>query len=222
LTQAEQQAAEQLLLRSENLINWQMELWQSSLETLRERWSGTLSKQQEYLDKALQTGLTNALVNQSQQLEDVRTEFITAFQSASQFIAHQMVESRAALIEQHERGCEHVEQTWRQFRAEITQTRDEHARQLSLLTQTITAEVGGWQEHLAVCTKTISEQFEQLRTQGDVFLKLTENEAELVRLENRLAENLESVRVVESLEHTLLNLNAAVNLLTTRVKSKAA
>ena len=29
------------------MINWQMELWQTSLESLRERWSSTLSKQQE-------------------------------------------------------------------------------------------------------------------------------------------------------------------------------
>jgi hypothetical protein len=68
----------------------------------------------------------------------------------------------------------------------------------------------------------MSSQFQELRQQGDVFLKLTENESELVRLESRLAENLEAVKVVESLEHTLLNLNAAVNLLTTRAKSKAA
>ena len=221
LSQAEQQAAEQLLQRSESLINWQMDLWQTSLENLRERWSGTLSKQQEYLDKALQTGLTNALVDHSRQLEEVRTEFITAFQSASQIIGQQVMESRTVLAEQQQRGCEQIAATWQQFRIEITQTRDEHARQLALLTQAITAEVGGWQ-NLVTCTRTMSDQFQELRAQGDVFLKLTENESELVRLESRLAENLEAVRVVESLEHTLLNLNAAVNLLTTRVKSKAA
>ena len=222
ISMAEQQAAEQLLQRSESLINWQMELWQNSLENLRERWSGTLSKQQEYLDKALQTGLTNALADHSRQLEDVRTEFITAFQSASQSIGQQLMESRTVLAEQQQRGCELIAQTWQQFRTEITQTRDEHARQLALLTQAITAEVGGWQENLAGCTQTMANQFQELRVQGDVFLKLTENESELVRLESRLAENLEAVKVVESLEHTLLNLNAAVNLLTTRVKSKAA
>lgn len=222
LSMAEQQAAEQLLQRSESLINWQMDLWQKSLENLRERWSGTLSKQQEYLDKALQTGLTNALMDHSRQLEEVRTEFITAFQSASQIIGQQVMESRTVLVEQQQRGCDQVVQTWQQFRTEITETRDEHARQLALLTQAITAEVGGWQQHLATCTRTMSDQFQELRAQGDVFLKLTENESELVRLESRLAENLEAVRVVESLEHTLLNLNAAVNLLTARVKSKAA
>ena len=68
----------------------------------------------------------------------------------------------------------------------------------------------------------MSHQFQELRSQGQVFLKLSENESELIRIEHRLTENLEAVRVAESLEQTLLNLNAAVNLLTTRVKSKAA
>ena len=102
------------------------------------------------------------------------------------------------------------------------QTRDEHARQLALLTQVISAEVGGWQNQLESSTKTMSDQLQELRSQGQVFLKLSENESQLVRLENRLVENFESVRVVASLEETVMNLNAAVNLLTTRVKSKAA
>ena len=99
LTQAEQHAAEQLLIRSEGLINWQMELWQTSLETLRERWTGTLSKQQEYLDQALQTGLTNALVDHSRQLTEVRTEFLTAFESASLSIRRQLEIGRASCRE---------------------------------------------------------------------------------------------------------------------------
>ena len=219
---AEQQAADQLLTRSEGMITWQMELWQTSLESLRERWAGTMSKQQEYLDQALQSGLTNALVDHSQQMADVRSEFMTAFHSASTAIGQQLTEARTALAEQQRLGCEQIARTWDQFRSEIGQTRDEHMQQLASLTQAITAEVGGWQQQLHTSTDAMTKQFHELRQQGDVFLKLTENESELVRLESRLAENLEAVKVVESLEHTLLNLNAAVNLLTTRAKTKAA
>lgn len=222
LSLAEQQAAEELLKRSEGMITWQMELWQTSLESLRERWSGTLSKQQDYLDQALQTGLTNALVDHSQQMADVRSEFMTAFHSASTSIGQQLAEARSALAEQQRVGCEQIATTWNQFRTEIGQTRDEHTRQLASLTQAITEEVGAWQNQLETSTEAMAKQFQELRQQGDVFLKLTENESELVRLESRLAENLEAVKVVESLEHTLLNLNAAVNLLTARAKTKAA
>lgn len=222
LSHAEQQAAEQLLKRSEDMITWQMDLWQSSLESLRERWSGTMSRQQEYLDQALQAGLTNALVDHSRQMEEVRSEFMTAFQSASLHIGQQMTEARSALIEQQQIGCTQIATMWQQFQSELTQTRDEQVRQIALLTQAITAEVGGWQNQLHSSASVMSTQFEELRQQGNVFLKLTENESELVRLENRLAENLEAVKVVESLEQTLLNLNAAVNLLTARAKTKAA
>ena len=222
LSLAEQQAAEQLLTRSEAMITWQMDMWQSSLESLRERWSGTLSKQQEYLDQALQSGLANALADHSRQMSEVRSEFLTAFQAASASIGQQMAEARSTLIEQQRQGCEQIASTWLQFKEEISQTRDEHSRQLALLTQAIITEVGGWQNQLHSSTSVMSNQFEELRLQGNVFLKLTENESELVRLESRLAENLEAVKVVESLEHTLLNLNAAVNLLTTRAKAKAA
>lgn len=219
---AEQQAAEQLLVRSESMINLQMEMWQSSLEGLRDRWSSTLSKQQQYLDQALQTGLTNALVEHSRQLEDSRSEFVTAFRSASESIGLQLRESSSALIQRQQDGGELIAQTWKQFRSEITQTRDEHAKQLALLTHAISAEVGAWQDQLKNSTQSMSQQFNELRAQGEVFLKLTENESALIRLETRLADNLESVKVVDSLEQTLLNLNAAVNLLTSRVKSRAA
>lgn len=222
LSQAEQQAAEQLLKRSEDMITWQMDLWQTSLESLRERWSGTLSKQQEYLDQALQTGLTNALVDHSRQMEEVRSEFMSAFHLASTSIGQQLAEARSALVEQQQLGCERISSVWQQFHSELTQTRDEQVRQIALLTQAVTAEVGTWQNQLYSSTAAMSTQFEELRQQGNVFLKLTENESELVRLENRLAENLEAVKVVESLEQTLLNLNAAVNLLTARAKTKAA
>lgn len=219
---AEQQTANQMLACSEKMIQGQMSLWQASLENLRERWSSTLSQQQDALVQALQTGLSYALTDHSRQLEHSRSEFLTAFQQASESISTQLVESRSALIEQQQRGNEQIIQTWQQFRTEITKTRDEHARQLALLTQAIAAEVGAWQNQLQSSTELMSHQFQELRSQGEVFLKITENESELVRLEQRLAENLEAVRVVESLDFTLMNLNAAVNLLTSRVKSNAA
>lgn len=219
---AEQQAAEQLLTQCEGMIARQMEMWQTSLESLRERWSNTLSKQQGFLDQAFQTGLTNAIADHSHQLTESRSEFLTAFRATSESIGQQLAQSSSFLAEHQQRGCEQISQTWQQFRTEITKTRDEHARQLALLTQVITAEVGGWQNQLESSTQSMTLQLGELRTQGNVFLKLTESQTELVRLERRLAENLEAVRVVESLEDTLLNLNAAVHLLTTRVKSSKA
>ena len=80
----------------------------------------------------------------------------------------------------------------------------------------------GWSDRLELATRAMTDQLRELRDQGLMLLKITEGESELVRLEERLAQNLDSVRVADSLEETLLNLNAAVNLMTSRVKGKAA
>ena len=219
---AEQHAGGQLLAKTERLVTWQMELWQKSLEEMRDRWTTTLSQQQEQLNQALQAGLKNTLSDHSRQLSDLRTEFIAAFQISSNSISRQLAETSTILADHTHRGSEQIVRTWQQFRDEITRTRDEHTRQLALLTQAISAEVGGWQDQLGSNTQSMCQTFEELRQQGKVFLKISEQGSELNRLENRLAQNLESLRVVESLEQTLLNLNAAVNLLTARAKSKAA
>ena len=52
--------------------------------------------------------------------------------------------------------------------------------------------------------------------------RLAGQEAELIRLEDRLANNLQTVRVAESIEETMHSLNAAVHLLTARTNLKAA
>lgn len=219
---AEAQAAQQLLQRTEGMINWQMDLWQNSLEALRDRWTSTLSRQQEVLDQALQTGLTSTLADHAQQLAAARIEFVAAYQSASTTIANQVASSQTALIEQQDRCTSVIAETWQAFHQELTATRDAQGQQMSRLTQSISGEVEGWNERLHGATVAMTEQLIELRRQGETLLKITDGESELIRLEERLAQNLDSVRVVDTLEETLLNLNAAVNLLTSRVKSKAA
>jgi biopolymer transport protein ExbB/TolQ len=222
LASAEAQAAEQLLQKTEGMINWQMELWQSSLESLRDRWSSTLSRQQEVLDQAFQSGLTTALTDHAEQLAAARREFVSAYELSSATIAGQVAASQTALIEQQERSAALIAQTWQAFHGDLTTARDEHAQQMTHLTESLTGSVLGWSERLERATVAMTEQLIELRQQGATLLTLTENESELVRLEERLAHNLDTVRVVDSLEETLLNLNAAVNLMTSRVKGKAA
>ena len=49
----------------------------------------------------------------------------------------------------------------------------------------------------------MTDQLAELKQQGETLLRLTEQESELVRLEERLAHNLDSVRVIDTLEETL-------------------
>lgn len=222
LVVAEAEAAAHLLKRTEGMINWQMEMWQSSLESLRDRWTATLARQQEVLDQAFQSGLTTALSDHAEQLASARAEFVTAFEQSSATIARQVSESQASIVEQQDRSALLISETWKAFHADLTAMRDEQTQSITRLTDSLTGAAMGWSDRLEDATRGMTDQLKELRQQGTTLLKLTEQESELVRLEERLAQNLDSVRVVDTLEETLLNLNAAVNLMTARVKGKAA
>ena len=219
---AEAEAASQLLQRTEGMINWQMDLWQTSLESLRERWTSTLSRQQEVLDQALQSGLTSALQDHTQQLAAARQEFVTAYEQCSAAIIRQVAESQAAMIAQQEQSAAVISETWQSFHADLIAARDGQTLSMTRMTDSLTGATMGWSDRLEDATRAMTDQLKELREQGSTLLKLSEQESQLVRLEERLADNLDSVRVVDTLEETLLNLNAAVNLMTARVKGKAA
>lgn len=222
LATAEAEAAAQLLQRTEGMINWQMEIWQSSLESLRERWTSTLSRQQDLLDEAFQTGLTSALMDHSEQLAAARAEFVSAFEKSAAMIAGQVAESQQALLEQQDRSATLIAETWQAFHADLTAARDGQTQSMTRLTDSLTGAAMGWSDRLENATRAMGDQLQELRQHGSTLLKLSVQEGELIHLEDRLAQNLETVRVVDTLEQTLLNLNAAVNLMTARVKGKAA
>jgi len=222
LALAESQAADQLLKRTEGMITWQMELWQKSLESLRDRWSSTLSRQQDILDQALQSGLSATLGSHTEQLELARTEFVTAFEKASTRIAVQVESTGSSLIEQQERNAFLIAETWKAFHHDLSNAQATQKEQLADVTHSFSKEVESWNEQIHVATVAMTEQLVELHRQSEFLLKLTDGESELIRLQERLTQNLDSVRLVDSLEETLLNLNAAINLLTSRVKGKAA
>jgi len=222
LAEAETQAAAQLLSRTEGLITWQMELWQSSLEGLRERWSNMLTRQQEIVDEAFQSGLTTALTDHATQLAQVRTEFLSSLESATKALTQQFADSHQALAAQHTQSCELIASTWSTYQGELAAARTEQVQWLNRFTDSVSGATLGWTERLENATVAVTDQMRELRFQGELLRKLTEEESELVRLEERLAQNLDTLRVVDSFESTLLNLNAAINLMTTRVKGKAA
>jgi hypothetical protein len=222
LVGAEEEAAALLLQRTEGMINWQMELWQSSLESLRDRWTSALSRQQDLLETALQSGLTGSLSNHSEQLAATRTEFVKVLEQSSLTIAKQVAESQAAIIAQQDRSAMLIAETWQAFHSDLTAAREGQTLSMTRLTDSLTGAALGWSDRLEDATRGMADQLQELRQQGTTLLKLTEQESELVRLEKRLTQNLDSVRVVNTLEATLLSLNAAVSLMTARVKGKAA
>ena len=82
--------------------------------------------------------------------------------------------------------------------------------------------VASLQAELQECTRATSQQMSALQQQSELLLRIVGQEEELTRLQGLLSDNLQAVRVAETLEETLHNLNAAVHVLTARAKPKAA
>ncbi len=209
--EAEQQAADQLLSKSEGLISWQTQLWQSSLEELRARWTESMSSQQQALSAALQLGISQSLLNHSEQLAELRTEFTTTYQRVSADLVEQLAESQWALKEQQQKQAEQLQQAQAQ-----------QNERLQALVTAISESTVHWQSQLAETTSAVSQQATQLREHTTQLLRLAEQGDTLVSMEGRLAGSLEAARAAESLEQTLLGLNAAVHVLTSRTMSRAA
>ncbi len=100
LAVAEAQAAKHLLEKTEAVINWQTQLWQDSIESLRNRWSQTLSQQQQSFEESLKQGMSATLTNHTEQLAEIRGELMHGFRHASKEFKEQLDETVQTLSEQ--------------------------------------------------------------------------------------------------------------------------
>lgn len=87
LANAEARAAEQLLQRTESLVTWQTELWQSALENMRERWVEAAGQQQQQFTMSLQQGMSVTLENHQQRLAETRNELLGGCRLVTQELA---------------------------------------------------------------------------------------------------------------------------------------
>ncbi len=222
LAEAELRASQHLIEKTQSLVQWQAQLWQEGLESLRSRWTETLEEQQASFEESIQQGLQSTLDGHQTQLGEVRVEFLTTFQSVSQ----QLKESHsAALLEQREMQetfQRQLAELWQQVRADFSALREDQTARIDELMKSSSQNVSGWQAQLKQSTDVSAAQLDELRRQGEILLKVVEEEQNLARLEKRLTDNLQAVRAAETFEETLHSLSAAVHLLTARTKPKAA
>ena len=193
MADVQHQAARQLLEKTEAVISWQMELWNESLESLRSRWTETLTRQQEKMSLALEEGMALTFSNHAQQLAELRDGFASAFQQISQHVQQQIAAGQA-----------------------------KQSQHMSELIEVLAEKTTDWQNRLAETTIAVKLQVEELKKQKDLLSKVVAGEEELIRLQDRLTENLEGVRTAEAFEQTLHSLSAAVHLLTARTRPNAA
>lgn len=120
IIEAEQQAAEMLLDKTERLIQTQNEIWRESLEAMRTRWMKTLDEQRRDFATLIQTGAKATLTDHAEQLDSLR---------------QQLVEANATVAEKFTEGVQALSQSqasvpaeWtRQLGALLMETREQEA-----------------------------------------------------------------------------------------------
>jgi biopolymer transport protein ExbB/TolQ len=222
LAAAEAEAARELVEKTHSLIDWQTKLWQEALESTRGRWVETLESQQREFDESLHRGMEATLADHSGQLSQVRSEFLQAFNDASERLLGATAVSSEAYREMRESFRNDLAGLWEQIHQDSVRLADGQQASMEQLVASISVVVGEWQSQLHECTVAAGGQLELLREQQEPLLKIIEGEQQLSRLQARLTDNLDAVRAAETFEETLHSLNAAVHMLAARVKPKAA
>jgi hypothetical protein len=219
---AESEAASQLLARTETLINHQTKLWQAALEDIRGRWQTTSQEQQAQFAASLKQGMSAGLASHVQQLDDARSEFLNGFRAVGLELSRVTAGLEQMGQEHQEVFHRQVTEIWSAMQAQMASARDEHQAHFAQSLKLLDSAVRGWRSDLTEATKAIGAQVEELRRRGEILSDVAGHEGELVRLQNTLAQNLQSVRAIEAFEESIHSLNAAVHMLTIRAKAHAA
>ena len=222
LADVQAHAAQQLLERTESLIQWQTDLWRENLESTRLRWASTLESQQHHLDEMLRDGMSATLDNHVGLLENTRSEFLEAFTRLSEQMQQQQSRSLQAQQQVSDTFGEQLSSLWGQIQSELDELRQQEAARVDNLLNSVSERVLEWQDQLRHTTESAGLQLDELGKQRTVLLQVVEEEQNLARLQQRLTDNLDAVRAAETFDETLHNLTAAVHLLTTRAKPRAA
>lgn len=222
LLEAESRAARELLARTETLLDEQTRLWREAVEGLRTRWTETLSSQQQELAQALSSGVQANLGQHADLLAAVRQEFLSASEHILQQTLQQWGEARTWHAAQQAELRQTWEQTAQRFREGLVAERTGVQEELRQVLQGFAEQVQGVVRQLAETTSRTEAHLAAAARQTELLAQIAGREEELVELQRKLTENLETVQTAEMLQETLHSLNAAIHLLTARVRPKAA
>lgn len=222
IAQAESESARRLLESTGGLIEKQTGLWQESLDTLRERWSQTISAHEEVLGESLRRGTTESLNAHLTQLETLRQEFLTACQLVSQHVS-----ASVEKIEQDRRTYDAAQQqqleNWTtMLREDINAAGRTQQRQLRHMLDEFADRLDRWTGSFTQLATASEQNAAALTQHSEQLLKIVAHEEQLVGLHSQLNRNLDSLRATEQFEESIHSLNAAIHLLTAKAHSRAA
>ncbi|MDA0587791.1 MAG: MotA/TolQ/ExbB proton channel family protein [Planctomycetota bacterium] len=221
LAEAEAQAAAQLLEQTEVMIRRQTENWEHAVEQLRSRWVDSFEQHQIELASSLRSGVDATLDNHGRQLAEAREVLIegvreTGEQTARSLqLAHETHEQRSQEIVDQNSGMLAA------VRSELSAAREEQHTQLRILSGSFERHSTEWESRLENWATSIATQVEAQQQLAAAWSKLAGGQEQLVSVEKTLAENLQVAQAADSLNETLHSLNAAVHILTARVRPAA-
>ncbi|MBC8291002.1 MAG: hypothetical protein H8E37_11870, partial [Planctomycetes bacterium] len=196
--------------QTEEMIRRQTDNWEQSVEQLRSRWVESFERHQTALDESLQSGLEATLESHGRQLVEARDVLVEGVRSSGDQVAR----SLAMAHEKHEQhSSELAEQNSRVLsavQAELASAREQQQRFS-----------GEWQQQLQAWHASMASQTEAQQQLALSWEKLAGDQNQLATVEAKLAENLQVAKAADSLNETLHSLNAAVHLLTARVRPAA-
>ncbi|MBA3314761.1 MAG: MotA/TolQ/ExbB proton channel family protein [Planctomycetota bacterium] len=224
LAQAEVQAANELVERTDTLIRCQTEAWQGAIESMRRRWAETIVEQQGQLRETLTAGMGMTLADHAEGLKVARDGLVLAVTACTDRLDRTLAETNRERARQLEAFSSDLRGLWDTCRGDLDDLQERHRQSLADAVSTVGSDLRSWREELRESSAATISQRKELTRQSELLVRVTEQSAELVQIEDRLNGNLESLRATETLQEAVHSLTAAAHLLTARVtpRSRAA
>jgi len=216
LAEAESRAAAKLVERTDALIRTQTEAWQGAIESMRRRWADTLVEQQGQLRDSLTAGIEMTLTDHAAGLKAAREELVAAVSGCADRLDRTLSEAGRERARQLEAFSCDLRSLWDRCRGDLDDMQDRYRETLAEAVSAVGRDFRTWSSELRETAEASRTERSELTRQTELLVRVSEQSAELSRLENRLTDNLESLRATETLQEAVHSLTAATHLLTAR------
>lgn len=222
LLAAEHDVARRFLDQADILTRQHLEAWNNTVSRCREQWASLATEQGHSLAVALSAAMGEALSTQQQLMQETQAESRREVEAMQASFAENLSLMQHQLAESVRSQLELMHQSWQS-------ASEAQASIQNQFTSSLAGAIDAVQENVSTLAGSLQEvgthslaQAEALERQTIQISSLVGSSQQLIQAESLLAENLATLKQTQTLEETLLNLNAAVHLLSARAHHRAA
>lgn len=226
---AQGQASQMLLEQTTALVAQQTSAWMKTLDELRNSWTTTLQQHQQQLSTTLNAGTEQTLANHAQQLAAYRDEFTKSQQQMTLSFTEEIRNLNTIREQSEQKTLSQIQSVAERLHESMSTASESQQAQLDQMLASFgwriekwLEQTGSWQQQMADVSEALIKQSQAILEHGTQLERIGDQEQSLVRLQHQLDQNLDTIRTAETFEQTLHNLTAAVNILTTRSRSRDA